>query len=213
VTSAPEPEYASGEIRQAAELARAAHAGQVDQQQRDYFDAHLAPIARGARALAHALLGGERGCGERIRMDDGRDPVAGPGTSSNGGRIVVAAWLHDVIEDTDTTLADLAAHGVDPEAIAAVDSVTRRADESYEELISRSCAHPVGRLVKLVDNAWNLTSNAGLARTDPERARELREERYLPARTRLLGAAELTEDSPAVLRMQRTLDGERERLR
>lgn len=179
-------------------LARAAHAGQVDKQQRDYFDAHLAPIARGADALA-----------EHLELDAADLTSLGP---RERDRLVAAAWLHDVLEDTATTAAGLASEGIDPRTIAAVESVTRRADEPYEALISRSCAHPLGRLVKLVDNAWNLTSNPDLARIDPARARELREERYLPARQRLLDAAGLTEGSPALQRMQRTLDGERERL-
>lgn len=179
-------------------LARAAHAGQVDKQGRDYFDAHLAPIAHGTDALAAHM---EFGAADRAAL--------GP---RERGRLVAAAWLHDALEDTATTSADLASAGVDPRTIAAVESVTRRADEPYEALITRACADPIGRLVKLVDNTWNLTSNPDFARVDPARARELREERYLPARQRLLDAAGLTDDSPALQRMQRTLNGERERL-
>ena len=40
-----------------------------------------------------------------------------------------AAWLHDVVEDTDTTLDDLKAFGFHPLAIEAVDYMTERATE------------------------------------------------------------------------------------
>lgn len=161
----------------AREIAREAHAGQVDKLGRDYLEAHLAPIAAGA-----ALF------------------------ESSAPRAEAAAWLHDVLEDTDVTARELADRGVAPDVVSAVESVTRRPGEAYERLIDRACAHPVGRYVKLVDNAWNLASNPELAEVLPERAHELRAERYLPARVRLLAATGLHEDSPEIARLDRVLD-------
>ncbi|WP_449279863.1 hypothetical protein [Leucobacter sp. GX0328] len=175
-------------VARAMAIARAAHASQRDKQHRDYFDAHLTPIAHGAEALATAI------------------------DAANAPHLVAAAWLHDVVEDTPYTPDALTAQGIHPSVVSAVDSVTRRNGEPYPDLITRSCAHPLGRLVKLVDNSWNLVSNPDLAVIDPERARALREERYLPARARLLAAADLTERSPAMLRVRDALVGERERL-
>ena len=123
-----------------------------------------------------------------------------------------AGWLHDVIEDTDVTAEQLAEWGVSAEVIAAVESVTRRSDETYAQLIDRSCAHPLGRLVKLADNAWNITSNPVLARTDPQRAATMLAEKYLPARARLLAAAGLNEKSPDVVRLRAVLDRHHTRL-
>lgn len=144
-------------VADARELARAKHAGQVDKQGRDYFEAHLVPIA-----AALAPFG----------------PLA-----------EMAGWLHDIVEDTDTSLDDLRALGVPEIVVEAIDAVSRRPGEHYlRGLIPRSAAHPLGRLVKLADNRHNLNSNAELAETDPAKAKSLREGRYLPARRELLAA-------------------------
>src|SRR5262245_40476678 len=137
---------------EAADFARKAHAGQVDAQGRDYFEAHLVPIA--------ALL---RPFGEDA---------------------AIAGVLHDVLEDTDVTADDLRDLGLPETVVSAVEAVTRRDGEPYEELIERASAHPLGRLVKLADNWHNLSSNPELALHDPEKAARLRE-RYTAARARL----------------------------
>ena len=123
-----------------------------------------------------------------------------------------AGWLHDVLEDTSITAAELLRLGVDAAVVDAVDSVTRRADETYDQLIDRACAHPLGRHVKLVDNAWNIASRPFLAAIDAELAATMVTERYLPARARLLAAAALTEDSPEMREVQAVLDRHLERL-
>jgi (p)ppGpp synthase/HD superfamily hydrolase len=101
-----------------------------------------------------------------------------------GDEAVIAGVLHDVLEDTAVTAADLRALGLPETVVGAVESVTRRDGEPYEELIGRAGAHPLGRLVKLADNWHNLSSNAELARHHPEKAARLRE-RYVAARVRL----------------------------
>lgn len=156
------------------ELARRSHAGQKDKAERDYFAAHLTPIADGAQVF--------------------------------GLEVEQAAWLHDIIEDTDLNAGDLTRLGVGSDVVAAVESVTRRKDETYTELIVRACAHEIGRLVKLVDNAWNITSSPALAAIDPAQAESMLRNRYYPARERLLQAAGLAVDSPAVKEMQSRLD-------
>jgi len=123
-----------------------------------------------------------------------------------------AGWLHDILEDTETTSEQLAKWGVAFEVISAVESVTRRHGETYEKLIDRSCAHPLGRCVKLADNAWNFTSNPVPAATDPDKAESMLARKYLPARKRLLAAAGLTEDSSDMTQLQATLDRHHTRL-
>ena len=146
-------------------LALRAHEGQVDQQDRDYYLAHLRPIAEALRPY--------------------------------GPHAEMAGVLHDVVEDTrdhpDPTrrydLDRLRALGVPDIVVDAIDAVTRRPGEPYiSGLISRSAAHPLGRLVKLADNKQNLAANEELARIDPEGARRLRDGRYRPARRILLAA-------------------------
>src|SRR5690349_12469488 len=50
----------------------------------------------------------------------------------------MAAVLHDVVEDTDWTLDALREHGFPDEVVTAVDHLTRREGESYEEFVTRA---------------------------------------------------------------------------
>ena len=68
----------------------------------------------------------------------------------------MAAVLHDVVEDSAWTLDDLRARGFPPEVVDAVDHLTRRESESYEDFVERAAAHPVARAVKLADLEDNL---------------------------------------------------------
>lgn len=64
--------------------------------------------------------------------------------------------LHDVIEDSDLSFNDLRQMGYPDEILVALDGVTRREDESYDEFVERSQAHPVSRRVKLADLEDNM---------------------------------------------------------
>jgi (p)ppGpp synthase/HD superfamily hydrolase len=73
------------------------------------------------------------------------------------------AVLHDVLEDTDWTMEDLAELGVEPTVREAVETLTRRPDEEHEEFVARICAtrgvvgHTAQR-VKLADLSVNLAN-------------------------------------------------------
>lgn len=110
--------------------------------------------------------------------------------SPHGELAVMGGWLHDIVEDTDKTLDDLRAEGVPEPVVSAVDSVTRRAGEPYEQMIERAAADPLGRLVKLADNELNRESNAELAKSDPETAKRLLK-KYDKARDRLQAKSHL----------------------
>jgi (p)ppGpp synthase/HD superfamily hydrolase len=146
-------------------LALEAHEGQVDKQGRDYYLAHLLPIAEALRPYgAHAEMAGVL----HDIVEDTRDHPD-------------PARRYD--------LDRLRALGVPEIVVEAIDAVTRRPGEPYiSGVIHRSAAHPLGRLVKLADNKHNLAANAELATRDPEAARRLREGRYRPARRILLAA-------------------------
>lgn len=88
------------------------------------------------------------------------------------------ALLHDVVEDTDVTFAQLRELGFDEEVIAAVDSVTKRPGEKYADFILRAKQNPIGREVKLADIEDNLHDQSAL---DPDEASFLRE-RYNKAK-------------------------------
>ena len=87
----------------------------------------------------------------------------------------IVAILHDVIEDCDVTLAQLAGEGFPPYILEALDSVTRRAGETYDAFVARAAANPIGRQVKYAD----LRDNADLGRiTAPTSADVARTEKY-----------------------------------
>src|SRR5689334_10259915 len=62
-----------------------------------------------------------------------------------------AGVLHDVVEDTTYTLDDLRARGYPPDVLAAVDCLSRRSGESYEQYVERIKPNPLARRVKLAD--------------------------------------------------------------
>ena len=88
---------------------------------------------------------------ERVAEVDGR-PEA-----------IAVAWLHDVVEDTVTTLDDLRAAGFGEDIVAAVHAMTRRPDEG-DAYYRRVAADNLARVVKLAD-VWD--------NTDPERVAQL----------------------------------------
>ena len=65
-----------------------------------------------------------------------------------------AALLHDVVEDTSVTLADLEA-AFPPEVTEAVRLLTHREGTPYEDYVRAIAQNPVARRVKLADIAHN----------------------------------------------------------
>jgi (p)ppGpp synthase/HD superfamily hydrolase len=83
----------------------------------------------------------------------------------------MVAVLHDVIEDSDWTLDRLRAEGFPEAVLEAIESVSRRPEETYEESVLRAGRSTIGRRVKLAD----LEDNSDLSRiaqpTETDRAR------------------------------------------
>jgi (p)ppGpp synthase/HD superfamily hydrolase len=78
--------------------------------------------------------------------------------SSPDERIV--AVLHDVVEDCDGWTFDrLKGEGFSDEIITALEAVTKREGEDYEDFARRAAANPIGRAVKLEDLADNCDLN------------------------------------------------------
>lgn len=63
----------------------------------------------------------------------------------------IVALLHDVVEDSSITLEDLKISGFPDTIIDAIDSVTRRRNESYMDFVCRCSKNPIGKVVKLLD--------------------------------------------------------------
>jgi (p)ppGpp synthase/HD superfamily hydrolase len=81
----------------------------------------------------------------------------------------IVAILHDVIEDSDVTLDQLAAEGFPNYVLEALDSVTRKDDETYHSFVARAAKNAIGRRVKYAD----LQDNADLSRIEVPTAADL----------------------------------------
>ena len=70
---------------------------------------------------------------------------------------MIVAVLHDVVEDSpDWDFERLRGEGFSEEIVEAVDHLTRREEESYEEFVERSSENPLARRVKLADLEDNM---------------------------------------------------------
>ncbi len=83
----------------------------------------------------------------------------------------LVAILHDVVEDSDWTLKDLAKEGFPKKILDAVDSLTRRDDkETYDEFVGRARKNPIAVRVKMAD----LADNMDVRRTGKVAAKDLK---------------------------------------
>jgi (p)ppGpp synthase/HD superfamily hydrolase len=90
------------------------------------------------------------------------------GLSSTDERVV--AVLHDVCEDCPGWSFDrLRSEGFSNRIIDALQSVTKRDAEGYDDFVRRSAANPIGRRVKLAD----LHDNCDLSRIAAPTERDL----------------------------------------
>lgn len=71
----------------------------------------------------------------------------------------VVCWLHDTVEDTGLTLAEVDCI-FGEETARAVDAITHRADEPWERYLARVKENPIARQVKISD----LIDNSNLSR-------------------------------------------------
>ena len=73
---------------------------------------------------------------------------------SNEEKIIAA--LHDVIEKSNISLADLKNQGFDQNIIGSIDSLSRRGSESYVDYIARLMKNNISVKIKLLDLADNI---------------------------------------------------------
>ena len=144
----------------AARFAAAAHRGQVDKAGRPYVE-HLTRVAAGASALAQ------------------RCPRLTP---AERDEVQQVAWLHDTIEDTDTTADDLRAAGFSPKVALWVLNLSKPTiPVRYRDWIQ--CIADFGDLPVLLVKLADVTDNADPARLAmlPEADRERLERKYAGA--------------------------------
>lgn len=70
------------------------------------------------------------------------------------------ALLHDVLEDSDITAADLLAYGLSNEVVTAVQTLTKKKGQSYQDYLEKVKSNNLARVVKLAD----LKHNSDLSR-------------------------------------------------
>ncbi|WP_313812092.1 HD domain-containing protein [Glutamicibacter sp.] len=93
---------------------------------------------------------------------------------------IAAAWLHDVIEDTPLTSADLLARGISSDVVNAVLLLSKTSGQGMEEYCSGIRGNPLALLVKEADLADN-TDPARTALLD-QSTRERLAEKYAATR-------------------------------
>ncbi|MDR1183386.1 MAG: HD domain-containing protein [Coriobacteriales bacterium] len=99
------------------------------------------------------------------------------------GDAATVALLHDVVEDTTVTLADLRLAGFSDAVTSAVDAITRRKGEQDVAYLARVRRNPLALAVKLAD----LTHNSDITRIpDPTNRDRKRAALYLFYRDVLL---------------------------
>lgn len=97
------------------------------------------------------------------------------------------AMLHDLLEDTEYTEADLRKEGFSEKVIAAVVCLTKTEGEAYTDYVERICRNKLAARVKLADLTDNMDLNRlpGLTPKDFQRL-----EKYLRAKIRVEQALE-----------------------
>jgi len=125
-------------------IAERAHTGQVDKIGAPYIE-HPAMVVDLVQRLPGYL-------------------AADPDTREDA---VVAAWLHDVIEDSPTTADDLRHAGLTHRAVNAVVALTRTEDVAPDDHYATITTKPVALLVKTADLASNLAPHRVAQLTRP----------------------------------------------
>ena len=83
---------------------------------------------------------------------------------------MIVAVLHDVLEDTAITPDQLKEMGFSETVLEALDSVTKRDGETYEDFVQRAALHPIGKKIKLAD----LRDNMDLSRLEKITDKDIR---------------------------------------
>ena len=121
---------------------------------------------RAAMIAAEAHLGQVDKAGEPYIFHPMRVAVNGATTDER-----IVALLHDVVEDSSVTLEQLGREGFDENCLRALEHLTRRSDEAYDDFVERVARHRLATRVKLLDLADNSDLSRLKAPSDEDRAR------------------------------------------
>ena len=92
--------------------------------------------------------------------------------------LVATALLHDVVEDTPITCSDLLKQNVPYTVVEAVDAITHRDNEAYDDYLKRVAANHLAKQVKIAD----LQHNMDVTRLRPDNCLKPWDEKVVNAR-------------------------------
>lgn len=142
----------------------------------DIGSAHRTALGEIADAIA---VEAHRGQTDKLGVDYIEHPRAVSRRVDPGREdLVAAALLHDVVEDSEFTDADLLERGIPQAVIDIVHKVTRRYDQSPDDYYTEISQHPDATAVKLADLGEN---------TDPRRLSQLSAETQAKLVAKLAG--------------------------
>ena len=84
---------------------------------------------------------------------------------------MIVSVLHDVVEDGNVKLVELLEQGFSQPIVAAIDCLTRRNNETYEEFIDRIKVNALARKVKVKDIRDNMDLTRLVTVTDKDLSR------------------------------------------
>lgn len=132
-------------MRETLEIARSiavtAHQGQLYGDGSDYIEGHVRPIAE---------LIAKMGYGEDFQA---------------------TGWLHDVIEDSDTTAQDLATEGIPLHIVSAVELLTKKPNQNSQLYLDGIAKNNLAIVAKFADSSINYANTV-------RRPAEIDEERF-----------------------------------
>lgn len=70
--------------------------------------------------------------------------------------LMIVSILHDVVEDSNVSLEDLIDAGFSLTIVNAINCLTKRKDENYQDFIERTKSNSLAKQVKIVDIKDNL---------------------------------------------------------
>lgn len=94
----------------------------------------------------------------------------------------IVALLHDVVEDTDYTIADLKRMGFPTNVLEALELLTHNDGTPYMEYVAKIKDNPIAKVVKLAD----LEHNSDLSRLDAVNEKALKQKEKYGQAIRLL---------------------------
>jgi hypothetical protein len=140
----------------AKKIAKSAHEGQVDKAGKPYFE-HVQTVSE----LASEII---------LSWNEEYDDFL--------FQAKIVGYLHDVMEDTSHTIDDLRKLELPSECILAIDTLTKRKGQDYNNYLSKVKLDKLAKVVKIAD----LTHNSDLSRLDSITPADLaRHEKYIKA--------------------------------